>query len=40
MLRSLRSILTTPVSRALRQTARLYHQNVVEHYENPRNVGE
>ena len=35
MLRALRTV----IPRSSRPTVRLYHQNVVEHYENPRNVG-
>ena len=33
------SILRKTTKQAIPATRRLYHENVVEHYENPRNVG-
>ena len=38
MMQTTRFLLKKPIV-ATRQMVRLYHENVVDHYENPRNVG-
>lgn len=38
MMQTTRLIMKKPIL-SMRQMTRLYHENVVDHYENPRNVG-